>query len=78
MNEELVDVMPRQHITLFFCPTMPRAHDTCHTSSYVMKQRVSLFFAGRRPAACVVESLSMCPYTSQCLYVCVRILRPQA
>ena len=47
MNYERVDAMPSQHITLFFCPTMPRAHATRHTSSYVMKQPVSLFFAGR-------------------------------
>ena len=70
--------MPRQHITLFFCPTMPRAHATRHTSSYVMKPCHTFSQAGRRPAACIRESLSMCPYTLQCLYVCVRILRPHA
>jgi hypothetical protein len=72
--------MPRQHITLFFCPTMPRAHATRHTSSYVMKQPV---FAGR-PAAGglnqriskyvslhVAVSLRLCPHTtSACLPAC--------
>jgi hypothetical protein len=64
MNEERVDVMPRQHITFFFGPTMPRAHATRHTSSYVIKQPVSLFFAGR-PAAGGLhgENLQVCVLT---------------